>query len=113
MMLIIKIRHPTIEFSGVFNTGNQSITLESNGSEKWNFVGNPYPCTINWDASGWTKTNINDAIYIWDATLNSGQGGYMSYIGGVGTDGGSEFIPPSQGFFIEVDPSHSTGYFRS
>jgi hypothetical protein len=101
---------PTIEYSGVFNTGNQSINLTSNGNEKYNFVGNPYPCTIDWDASsGWTKTNVDDAIYIWDATLNSGQGGYMEYVGGVGQAGGSRYIPPSMGFFVRVCSTETSG----
>jgi len=62
----------TIVFSGKYNTGEISISLTKN-SDGYNFIGNPYPCTVDWDNSnGWTKTNIDNAIYIWDPALNSG-----------------------------------------
>jgi hypothetical protein len=43
----------------------------------WNLVGNPYPCTIDWDvtAQGWLKRNISPAI----AILDNGGGGFFRY----------------------------------
>jgi len=71
----------------------------------WNFAGNPYPSAIDWNAaSGWTKTGLDATIYIYNngtwATCNSTSGG---------TNGGSQYIPVSQGFFVKVTDSGS-GY---
>lgn len=71
------------------NTGNAA-------DDGWNLVSNPYPSAINWNAVGWTKTNINDAVYVWNAATNQ----YATYIGGVATNGGSNIIPSSQSFFV-------------
>jgi hypothetical protein len=100
---------PTITFSGTYNTDEQSIAL-TKVYDGYNFVGNPYPCTIDWDASsGWTKTNVYDGIYIWDATLLGGIGDYMEYVGGVGNNGGSRYIPPTQAFFVFVPNGYTSG----
>jgi hypothetical protein len=82
-------------FDGSFNTGIQALTLTDN-SQGWNAVGNPYPSAIDWDAAlGWTKTNVADATYV------ENNGLWASYIAGVGTNGGNQFIAPGQGFFVE------------
>ena len=54
-----------------------------------NLVGNPYPSAIDWDASsGWTKTNIDNAIYFFKASGTDQYGGtYSSYVNGVSSDG--------------------------
>ncbi len=94
-----------IRMEGEFNTGDIIIDLtNTNGSEipeheGWNLVGNPYPSAIDWDApTGWTKTNISNAIYIWDKKLQN----FVTYVGGVGANGGTNLIPPMQGFFVKV-----------
>jgi C1A family cysteine protease len=86
-------------YSGLLNTGpvGNSDNL-SNAGLGWNLVGNPYPSSIDWDASGWTKTNLSDAIYF---PVNSTT--WASYVGGVGTNGGSQYIAPGQGFFVHVN----------
>lgn len=76
------------------------------GVAGWNLVGNPYPCEINWDAlTGWTKTNMNAAIYFWDPTIGL-NGAYFSYVGGstISLDGrpNPNVIPSSQGFFVRA-----------
>lgn len=69
-------------------------------NEGWNLVGNPYPSGLDWDApSGWTKTNLNNAIYFWKpSTLN-----YASYVNGIGANGGTRYIAPQQGFFVRAN----------
>lgn len=62
----------------------------------WCFVSNPYPSAIDWEKDGWTKSRVENAIYVWDA-LNSR---YTSYVDGVGTNGGSNKIASSQGFWV-------------
>jgi hypothetical protein len=85
----------TFSYTGNFNTGAQGFGLTRNNSG-WNLTGNPYPSSIDWDAaSGWTKTNVNDAVYV------ENNGGWATYISGVGTNGGTRYIAPGQGFFVE------------
>ncbi len=91
----------TIDVDGAIYSGAQSlpITFTNNGdasSDGWNLVGNPYPSAIDWDASGWTKTNMSNAVYIWDAATAQ----YSSYVAGVGTNGGTGVIPSTQSFFV-------------
>ncbi len=60
----------------------------------WNLVGNPYPSPIDWDAaSGWTKTNVDNATY---RHVNNAT--WASYVGGVGTNGGSQIYCFMSGF---------------
>jgi hypothetical protein len=68
-------------------------------ANKYILVGNPYPSTLDWNnGAGWTKTNIGDAIYLWDAA--SQQTG--SYVAGVSTNGGTQYIPAMQSFLVRT-----------
>ncbi len=73
----------------------------------WNLVGNPFGATIDWDDGNWTKTNMNNAIYIWDPTANSGNGAYLDWNGFDGTLGDG-LIAPFQGFWVKADTSTPT-----
>jgi hypothetical protein len=91
------INSGTISYNG-FVSFTSSGTLANDG---WNLVGNPYPSTIDWDAVGWTRTGINNAIYMKDNGLASPV--YATYVGGVGANGGSRFIPIGQAFLVKSD----------
>ncbi len=92
------------------NTGSYSIgvtiTDVPNGEipshKGWNLVGNPYPSPVDWLASsGWGKSDINDAKYIWDGTNDV----YTIFLGGgapVGLNGGTRYIPSNQGFWVQA-----------
>ena len=91
----------TAAYAGTLNTGNQtySTTAASYSSPNggWNLVGNPYPCSIDWNAaSGWTKTNVNNAIYV---HRNSAL--WATFIAGVGANSGTQYIAPGQGFLVQ------------
>lgn len=95
-----------IEFIGELNSGNISIDLTGTDGDEviehegWNLISNPYPSYINWNSiNGWIKNNIKDAIYIWNPEIKN----YMSYVNGVGTNGGTQYIPPMQGFFVKTE----------
>jgi hypothetical protein len=94
----------TFDNTGTITQGDFTFSTPYNaagyGGGGWNFLANPYPAAINWDAPTWTKTNINDAIYVWNGANNQ----YMSYVAGVGTNGGTNIIPSSQGFFVQNGP---------
>ncbi|MDT8401927.1 MAG: hypothetical protein RQ743_09545 [Bacteroidales bacterium] len=98
----------TVDVTGELNNGPLSVTLYNNNNtytQGLNLVGNPYPSPIDWDAAtGWTKTNIDDAIYFFEASATDEYGGtYSSYVNGVGSDGSvSSIIPSMQGFFVHV-----------
>lgn len=65
-----------------------------------NVLGNPYPCDINWDSEdGWTKQNINGAIYIWDAS----QSQFKVYNNGYGVNGGSALVKSCEAFWVQAN----------
>jgi hypothetical protein len=79
----------------------------------WNFAGNPYPCPVDWLASsGWDKSDINDAKYIWDGADSI----YTIFIGGaspIGINGGTRFIPSNQGFWVQAVVNGTIGINNS
>jgi hypothetical protein len=98
----------TTDVTGIVNNGSLSVTLYNNNNtytQGFNLVGNPYPSPIDWDAAaGWTKTNIDNALYYFKASTTDQYGGtYSTYINGVSSDGlATNIIPSMQGFFIHV-----------
>lgn len=98
----------TIDMNGIVNNGNLSLALVNNNrifTKGFQLISNPYPSPINWDtATGWTKTNIDNAIYYFDAgTTDQYAGSYNSYINGISSDGkATGIIPAMQGFFVHV-----------
>jgi hypothetical protein len=64
-----------------------------------NLVPNPYPSAIDWNsATGWTKTNILDAIWIWNPALSN----YATYGTFIGTNGATQYLPVGQSFFVKA-----------
>ncbi|MDV6166925.1 LamG domain-containing protein [Flavobacterium sp. DG1-102-2] len=98
----------TVSISGIANNGALSVTLYNHNqpyTKGFNLVGNPYPSPINWDASsGWTKTNIDNALYFFNSgTTSQYTGAYSTYINGVSSDGvAGPIIASMQGFFVHV-----------
>ena len=77
----------------------------SAADDGWNLISNPYPSTIDWDDNtNWTKSNVKDAVYVFVAE----SGTFTSYIAGIGTNGGSQYIPSSQAFWVQTDGSSPT-----
>lgn len=98
----------TASATGVVNNGSLSVTLYNHNNtytQGFNLVGNPYPSPIDWDAlTGWTKTNIDNALYYFKSSTTDEYGGtYSTYINGVSSDGlATAVIPSMQGFFVHV-----------
>lgn len=95
----------TIDFIGALNYGNISKSLSytnSNNSsaDGFNLIGNPYASPINFDTSGWTKTNIKNQY--WSYNPNTGM--YGIYDGDLqnGTNGITKYISSGQGFFVKA-----------
>ncbi len=81
---------------------NFNVTYTASADTGWNFVGNPFGATLDWDAAGWTKTNIDNTIYVWDPEANGGNGEYLTWNGTTGTLGDG-LIAPYQGFWIKAN----------
>jgi len=99
----------TVNITGVVNNNiGTTLTLYNHDrlyTKGFNLIGNPYPSPIDWNASsGWTKTNIDNALYFFDAgTTDPYTGTYSTYINGVSSnDTAGSIIPSMQGFFIHV-----------
>ncbi len=45
-----------------------SSSMNGSASLGWNFIGNPYPSPISWDAVRGLSTGLDDAIYLYTAT---------------------------------------------
>ncbi len=91
--------------TGLYNIGITKTDVpdgETANHKGWNLIGNPYPSPIDWLASsGWDKSNINDAKYIWNPTNDN----YTIYLGGaspIGINGGTRYIPSNQGFWVQA-----------
>lgn len=103
------------------NDGTYQPIVTFTNNNGWYLTGNPYPTALNWDeASGWTKTKVDNAIYVWNGNQ------YASYVGGNGANGGTKYLAPFQGFFIHANASaptfaikkaarlhHTTNYMKS
>ena len=104
-----------IELSGNLNNGSFSRSLQNNAgiyTKGFNLIGNPYPSPIDWDASGWTKQNIDDALYFFEASADDQYTGtYTSYVNGISNTGdpSASIIPSMQGFFVKVTDGFTTG----
>lgn len=99
----------TIDVTGELTMGavNFGVTFTSASGlseDGWNLVANPYASAIDWNAASWTKTNLDNAIYIWNTDLNQ----YASYVSGIGTNGGSNIIAMGQGFYVKANAASPT-----
>ena len=95
------------DFNGVLNQQNITVTLSSG----YNFIGNPYASTIDWDSSNWgsDKVNLTNAIWVWRPSTRS----YATYINGVGSLGGSRYVSSGQSFFVRTTAAGSIRFKES
>ena len=90
----------TYSITGQLNNDTYSPTVTYSGDTKGvNLVPNPYPSAIDWTASGWTKNNINDKIWIYNPTTQT----YGTYTGSTGTNGVTNIIPVGQAFMVQAN----------
>ncbi|HZM13781.1 MAG TPA: right-handed parallel beta-helix repeat-containing protein, partial [Bacteroidales bacterium] len=61
----------------------------------YSLLGNSLTCGLNWDLVTFTG-DVKNGIYLWQDGVD------VSYVNGVGTNGGSGHIPPLQGFFVKT-----------
>ncbi len=94
-----------IDLTGTINRDAISLPVtftqiggNDNDNDGWNLVGNPYPSAIDWENTGWTKTRIDDAVYIRDNEA----GQFASYVDGIGVNGGTGRIASGQAFWVQA-----------
>jgi hypothetical protein len=96
----------------VSQSTTDTIFYDTNiADEGWNLLGNPTISTLDWDApSGWTKTNLDNTIYIWDPAVNQ----YRVWNGIDGnlplSDG---LISPFQAFWVRANHENPALDFTS
>jgi hypothetical protein len=100
----------TVAYTGTLNSGtiNKSLSYTVAGGSYgngWNFTGNPYPSALDWEATGWTRTNlVTNSYSVWNGST------YASYtVGGASTNGGTRYIPAAQGFFVQTTAAGTLG----
>ena len=91
----------TYHFSLSYENATSAEAAAPEDQKGWNFIGNPYPCPISWDAL--TKVNIDDQIWIYSAE----NGNYGLYVGGAGSGTGTNSvdrkIPAHQGVWVHAN----------
>ena len=106
----------TIKATGAVGQGTVTLSSLVTG---FNLLGNPYPSSIDWNATGWgaarNATNVYDAIYIYNPALTASTSSmtYPTYVNGVGTNGGSNIIRSGQAFFVEAAASASISFLEA
>ncbi len=92
--------------SHTHSLGYAANTATGGSGSGWNLIGNPYTCGLDWTSV--TKTNVNNAFYVWDAS----NGTYQYYSGSALTGTYlaassilSGVIPPMQAFWVQASAS--------
>lgn len=92
--------------SHTHSLGYAANTASGGSGSGWNLIGNPYTCGLDWTSV--TKTNVNNAYYVWDAS-----NGTYQYYSGSALSGTylaassilSGVIPPMQAFWVQATAS--------
>ena len=103
----------TLSVKGNPNKGLQMISVSNGGAGSgddqngWNLIGNPYPCTVDWNSLA--TSNIDAAYWIWNATAGN-YGIYQTNAGG-GTNGVDSHIAHSQAFWVHGSAGTGSIFF--
>lgn len=93
----------TKTFSGDLNSFPDAIplviTCTNTNSGGWNLLGNPFPSAIDWDLVD-KGDGMDDALYYYDNANENYK--YYIQLGSFGVGGGSQYIPPMQGFMVHA-----------
>ncbi|MCX6287915.1 MAG: hypothetical protein NTY96_12450 [Bacteroidetes bacterium] len=89
----------TKNFSGTITNSNLDVpvTCTSGDYAGFNLVGNPFTSALIADIHNWDKSNVQNAIWVWDPV----SGNYKTWNGLTGTLPAG-IIPAMQGFFIKA-----------
>lgn len=90
----------TATMTGNLQAENLSPTIAwTDASHGYNLVGNPFASAIDLgDGTGWTFTNVEATIWVWD----NGSNNYLNRTTAGGGTKGNGIIPVGQGFFVHA-----------
>ncbi len=81
-------------------TGDYSLAGDAN--EGFNLIANPTSSDIDFfKSTGWTKTKIDQTIYIWDQNYNNGQGDFIEVTSETAL--ANRIIAPYQAFWVRTN----------
>ncbi len=113
----VQAANPTNEFIGNLNNGSMDIGLSFSSTDAtlkgFNFVGNPYPSSIDWQApAGWTRSDLLNSgggydIWIWNPAANNY--GVCNSATGICTNSITRYIAPMQGFYVQAVAAGNLG----
>ena len=79
------------------------LSFSASAGQGFHLVGNPYTSALQGDIHNWNKSNVANALWIWDGE----SGNYRTWNGLIGTlEGG--VIPAMQGFFVQATGSSAS-----
>jgi poly(3-hydroxybutyrate) depolymerase len=89
---------------GKIRQGDFTFNLTANPSvdpdKGWNLIGNPYPSSIKWQASGWNFSGLNNAVYVRDNSYPGGK--FFVWDGTTGDAAFGGVIPQGQAFWVRT-----------
>ncbi|MNK10193.1 hypothetical protein D3C87_282090 [compost metagenome] len=88
-------------YKGELNQQSITVPLE-HGSTRFSMLGNPYAATIDWNNVIKTE-NVEYVIRTWNPGIRQ----YATYNGLDELNGGSKYIGPGQGFFVQTTDGNS------
>ncbi len=104
-----------INFNGAINNSDvgpiATVRTSTPNNFGWNLIGNPYPCSIDWE--GITTNNMNDIFYILNTdtkvygTYNGNDGGVPASVNVNSTE--PSHIPSCHSFWTQVAIGQTTG----
>ena len=86
------------------HAGNAPNGDDYNEFDGWNFISNPYTAAIDWEDAtiNHAAANLDNGVYFYDGTQ------YAVWLNGGSTNGGSQYIPAGQGFFVKANSAGGT-----
>lgn len=84
-----------IDFVGILNQQNITVSVNHDMQNKFDLLGNPYASAIDFDQI--ERTAVENMFW----TYNVLNRNYATYSNGIGTNGGTKIIGAGQGFFVK------------
>ncbi len=96
-----KVFTTTYNDSGTGAVNLNGVTSDWDDFEGWNLFGNPYTSAFDWTQV--TLSNVEDVVYYYDGEAANYKyyGTGTNYNQGITVNGGSQYVPANQGFFVK------------
>ncbi len=96
--------------NGTGSVGSDGVTAAWEDFEGWNLIGNPFTSAFDWNQV--TLSNVENVVYYYDGTASNYKyfGGGTLYNQGITVNGGSQFVPANQGFFVKATSTNNGAF---